>query len=231
MAKREVVKTGMGARDRPGRRGLTLLLVDDHELVRSGLRLLLEECLGHKVIEAGSGEAAISLVQSERLDLVLLDVRMPERDGLWTLEQARACRPELPVVMLSTFADEEFITGSLERGAAGYLLKEAAVAQVAEAIETALEGRGVYLHPVAAERVVWSRRVDSRQELTGRELDVLKLLVDGATNDEIAHRLFVTEKTVKTHLSGVFRKLGVSNRTQAATKAIREGVLDNAAFS
>lgn len=226
MAKHGLASNEARASGRVWRRGLALLLVDDHELMRSGLAMLLEECLGHRVIETGSGEEAISLMQSKSVDLVLLDVRMPEQDGLWTLEQMRARRPDLPILMLSAYADEASIAESLERGAAGYLLKEAAVAQVAEAIETAIGRHGVYLHPVAAERMVGRRRVGGRQELTERELDVLRLLVDGATNEEIARRLSVTQKTVKTHLSGVFRKLGVSNRTQAATKAILEGAFD-----
>lgn len=205
---------------------LVLLLVDDHELIRSGLRLLLEAVLGHEVMEASSGEEALAAVRSKRFDVVLLDVRMPGKDGLWTLEQIRAIDPETPVLMLSTFDDEESIRGSLRRGAAGYLLKEADVAQVAEAIETARSRRGVYLHPVAAERVVWRQFTGLRDELTERELDVLRLLVDGATNEEIAARLCVTEKTVKTHLSSIFRKFGVPNRTLAATKAIREGIVE-----
>jgi DNA-binding NarL/FixJ family response regulator len=202
----------------------TLLLVDDHELVRSGLRLLLESSLGHKVMEASSGPEALDILRSKRFDVALLDVRMPGRDGLWTLEQIRTLIPDLPVLMLSTYDDEDSIRGSLERGAAGYLLKEAGVAQVAEAIETAFDRRGVYLHPIAAERLVWGHRPESREQMTDRERDVLELLVEGATNDEIAHRLFVTEKTVKTHLSAIFRKLGVSNRTHAATKALRESL-------
>jgi DNA-binding NarL/FixJ family response regulator len=205
-----------------GSAALSVLLVDDHELVRSGVRMLLESCLGHSVVEASSAIEALDVVRNNDVDIVLLDVRMPEHDGLWALEQIRAEFPQLPVVMLSTFDDEDCIRQALERGAVGYLLKEAGVGQVAECLETALAGRGVYLHPVAAERLFGRGRVEFGEHLTEREIDVLKRLVQGATNDEIATRLFVTEKTVKTHVTAIFRKLGVSNRTQAATTAVRD---------
>jgi DNA-binding NarL/FixJ family response regulator len=203
---------------------LTILLVDDHELMRSGLRMLVESCLGHDVVEASSAEEALERVREQPPDVIFLDVRMPRRDGLWALERLREESPATPVLMLSTYDDGEYIHAALKQGAAGYVLKEASVKQVAEAIATAVEGRGVYLHPVAAQRLLDDRRTTLVAErLTERERDVLALLVDGATNEEIASRLFVTEKTVKTHLSSVFRKLGVANRTQAAMKALKEG--------
>lgn len=207
-----------------GSQPLTLLLVDDHELVRAGVRLLLESCLGHSVIEAASALEALEIVRDEAVDLVFLDAFMPEHDGLWALERIRAERPELPVLILSTFNDPEYVRRALSAGAAGYVLKEAGVQQVADAIKTALDKRGVYLHPIVARRVLDQQRDDIPDRLTERELDVIRLLVEGATNDDIATHLFVTEKTVKTHLSAIFRKLGVTNRTQAATKAMRDGL-------
>lgn len=201
-----------------------VLIVDDHALMRSALRLLLETSLGHRVTEVSSAEDAVHAVAAERFDAVLLDVRMPGRDGLWALEQIRRSRPRLPVVMLSYFADEACVREALDAGAAGFLLKEAKLDQLAESITTAITGRGVYVHPLVAACLLARHEHDS-EELTTREREVLTLLVDGATNDQIAAGLFITEKTVKTHLSGVFRKLGVSNRTQAATKALREGLL------
>jgi len=204
---------------------LKILLVDDHELMRSGLRLLVESCLGHEVAEASSAGTALDAVRDDPPDVVFLDVRMPDRDGLWVLEQLREDNPDIPVVMLSTFDEGEHIQAALARGAAGYLLKEASVRQVAEAIATAVEGRGVYLHPVAARRMLGTRRLEPVEQLTEREQEVLRLVVEGATNEEIGATLFVAEKTVKTHLSAILRKLGVTNRTQAATKAIREGIV------
>jgi DNA-binding NarL/FixJ family response regulator len=210
------------------KRVLKILIVDDHELMRSGLRLLVESCLGHDVEEASSAAEALEAVGADPPDVVFLDVRMPGHDGLWVLERLREDAPDVPVVMLSTFDESEHIQAALARGAAGYVLKEASVKQVAEAVETAIEGRGVYLHPVAARRMLGAHRPDASEQLTERELEVLRLVVEGETNDEIGVALFVTEKTVKTHLSAILRKLGVANRTQAATKAIREGIVSAA---
>jgi DNA-binding NarL/FixJ family response regulator len=222
-----VRRTNAAALAEPVKRVLKVLLVDDHELMRSGLRLLVESCLGHCVTEASSAGEALQAVRDDPPDVVFLDVRMPDRDGLWVLERLREDCPHIPVVMLSTFDEGEHIQAALSRGAAGYVLKEASVKQVAEAIETAIEGRGVYLHPVAARRMLGARRPDASEQLTEREQEVLRLVVEGATNDEIGGALFVTEKTVKTHLSAILRKLGVANRTQAATKAIREGIVSS----
>jgi DNA-binding NarL/FixJ family response regulator len=207
---------------------LTLLLVDDHELVRSALRLLLESSLGHRVLEASSAESAVAQLRQSDPDIVLLDVCMPEHDGLWALAKIRSLRPHVPVLMISTFDDEAHIREALDLGAAGFLLKGAGLQQVAESIETARSGRGVYLHPIVAEKLLKTNRSADTERLTEREADVLKLLVHGATNEEIGSKLFVTEKTVKTHLSAIFRKLDVSNRTQAATKAMREGIIADA---
>ena len=202
----------------------TVLLVDDHAVVREGLRLLLETVLKLKVVEASSGPEAMSYAGSNHVDVVLLDARMPDHDGIWTLSALKQSHPEIPVLMLSTYDTEEYVDQALALGAAGYLLKESSSQQLFEAIDTALSGRGVYLHPNVAQRVLSRGRNDPRETsgLSERELDVLRLLAKGATNDEIAVELFISDKTVKSHLSSIFRKLRVTNRTQAASKAIRE---------
>lgn len=202
----------------------TVLLVDDHEVVRAGLRLLLERVLGYDVIEAGSAEDAVALATSARPDVVLLDARMPDKDGLWALERLQELDAELPVLMLSTYDSPEYVDGALDGGAAGYLLKHASSAQLGEAIRTALDTGGVYLDPTVAQRALARRRAPTRQ-LSDRENEVLALVAHGATNEEIAERLVLSEKTVKTHLSSIFRKLQVTNRTAAASKAVRDGLV------
>jgi DNA-binding NarL/FixJ family response regulator len=217
----DAMRCGVDGRSDP----ITVLIVDDHTLMRSALRLLLETSLGHRVTEVSSAQDAVHTVASERFDVVLLDVRMPGKDGLWALERIRDVRPRLPVIMLSCFADEACVREALSLGAVGYLLKDAKLDQVADSITTALSGEGVYLHPMVAGYLLPRPQARSSEELTEREHEVLALLVEGATNEEIADALYITEKTVKTHLSAVFRKLGATNRTQAATKAIRQGLV------
>ena len=169
--------------------------VDDHELMRLGLRLVVESCLGHAVSEASSAGEALDAVHDDPPDVVFLDVRMPDRDGLWVLDRLHEESPDIPVVMLSTFDEGEHIQAALARGAAGYLLKEASVRQVSEAIETAVGGRGVYLHPVAARRaeedpanLVGISRARVRQHcLHVRRGD----LTAAPLADGLAHRLFI----------------------------------------
>lgn len=202
----------------------TVLLVDDHAVVREGLKLLLETLLDLRVLEASSGPEALSILGSEEPDVVLLDARMPEHDGIWTLNKIKETHPDLPVLMLSTYDTEDYVDQSLAAGASGYLLKEASSQQLSEGIDTALRGGGIYLHPAVAQRVLARGRGQENQSqgLSDRELEVLQLLAKGSTNEEIANALFLSEKTVKSHLSSIFRKLRVTNRTQAASKAIRE---------
>jgi DNA-binding NarL/FixJ family response regulator len=212
----------MGKTDR-----LRIVLADDHEVVRRGLRLLLAGLLDCDVIDVGDAENAVSYATDPDVDLLLLDVRLGTLDGLWALREIRAVRPDLPVVMVSTFSDTEHVQAAIDQGANGYVLKEATTGQLREAIEIALSGKGLYLHPAAAQAVATRRRdVPSGPlaDLTEREMQILSQLAEGATNEEIGATLFLSEKTVKSYLSSIFRKLGVSNRTQAALKAMREGI-------
>jgi len=204
---------------------LVALVIDDHALVRSGLRLLLESSFGAAVREAEGLGTALRALATDAVDIALLDLRMPDVDGIESLASIREQHPDVPVVVLTAYAEPDDVRAALDAGAAGFVLKEATSEQLQEAIEIALDGRGVYVHPVAAKALLGQRELDHGEHLTERELDVLGLLAEGATNDEIAKRLFLTEKTVKSHLSAIFRKLGVTNRTQAAMRALRDGLL------
>lgn len=207
---------------------VSILLIDDHTVIRHGLRTLIESALGHRVLEAGSAEEGVSLLQSATVDLVLVDARMPGEDGISFLRRARQLRPSLPVVVLSTYDTQDYVSGALESGASGYVLKDSTFEQLREAIDTALSGRGTYLSPVVAQRL-WNRsqRVHSAlaNELSERELEVLAELASGHRNEQIAQKLFVSVKTVKSHLGSIFRKLGVTNRTEAVSVAIRDGLV------
>lgn len=209
-------------------RAIRVLLVDDHEVVRKGIRLLVETFFEFEVFEAGSAQEGVALATSGTYDLILMDARMPEFDGIWAIRQIRQTDKELPILVLSTYDTEDYVDAALEAGANGYVLKESSTEQLREAVDTALSRRGLYLHPAVAQRVfVRGRRSNTRNEdsLSARELEVLQLLSEGATNHEIAALLFVSEKTVKAHLSSIFRKMSVTNRTQAASKAIRERIV------
>lgn len=212
----------------PDRSGTRVLLVDDHEVVRNGLRLLLETVLGFAVAEAGSGPEALTRAVEHRPDVVLLDARMPEHDGIWTLRALRQAHPDLPVIMLSTYDSSDYVEGAIAHGAAGYLLKDASSDQLLEAIRTATTDAGLYLHPQVAQRLVGRNAgVVAQPDLSAREQDVLVALVAGHSTDDIGARLHLAPTTVKTHLTSIFRKLGVANRTQAVAKALREGLVDD----
>lgn len=205
---------------------LRVLFCDDHAMVRLGLRYVLEDAFDCDVVECGDARQAVGLCGSGSFDLVLLDVRLGDPDGLWALEQIRATS-DVPVLMVSTFADPAAVQAAVDLGANGYLLKEATPNQLREAIDTARSGRGLYLHPAAAEaaRTRRSAQVGAFDDLTERELEVLRLVAVGRTNSEIGGELFLSEKTVKSRITSILRKLGLTNRTQAAALALREGLV------
>jgi DNA-binding NarL/FixJ family response regulator len=210
--------------DRP----IRVLIADDHPVVRQGLRTYLELQPGIEVAgEAGGGIDAAA--QAERLapDVVLLDMVMPEGDGLEALRLIRSGPGTPRVVVLTSFPADNRVVEAMRAGAAGYLLKDAQPAELLAAIRSAHSG-GSPLHPDAAARLVGELRrpPDAAAELTAREREVLELLARGLPNKTIALRLSLSEKTVKAHVSAVLRKLGVTDRTQAALKAVREHLVD-----
>ena len=204
---------------------ITVLLVDDHPVVRTGLRALFAHHDEVEVVgEAASGEEAIALSEHLHPDVVLCDLRLgPGIDGVTTTAALRAQDPAPAVIILTTFDRDVEIIRAIEAGAAGYLLKDVTPATIVSSLREAAAGRMV-LAPEMTQRVVDGMR-KPRIRLTDRELEVLRLLDQGASNREIARTLFVTEATVKTHLVHLFSKLNVESRAKAVTLARETGLI------
>jgi DNA-binding NarL/FixJ family response regulator len=201
---------------------IRVLVVDDQELVRDGIASLLGIQEGIEVIGvASNGREAIEQAQTHSPDVVLLDVRMPEMDGV---EAAAWLTPNCKVVMLTTFDDEEYVVQALRAGAVGYLLKDLPTRELAEAVRLAHAGVA-QLHPSIAKGLAGARRPVVDDVLTARETEVLRVLATGATNKEIAQQLYLSEGTVKNHVSRILNRLGLRDRTQAAMHARDLGLL------
>ncbi len=210
---------------------ITVLLVDDHELVRRGVRAFLETQPGITVVaEAGGGEEAVRLAAEHAPDVALMDLIMPGMDGVEATRRLTAQSPRTNVIMLTSYHDDEHVFPAIRAGALSYVLKEVGPEQLADAVRKAAAGEAV-LHPRVAARVVrelhGARRDEPNvfHELSDRELEVLKLIAEGMNNAEIAGRLYVSEKTVKSHVSNILGKLHLADRTQAAVYAWRQGVV------
>jgi NarL family two-component system response regulator LiaR len=210
---------------------VTVLLVDDHEMVRRGVRAFLETRPDITVVaEAGSGEEAVELAAEHAPDVALMDLIMPGMDGVEATRRLTARSPRTKVVMLTSYHDDEHIFPAIRAGALSYVLKEVGPEELADAVRKAAAGEAV-LHPRVAARVVrelhGARRDEPNafRELSDRELEVLRLIADGLNNAEIASRLYLSEKTVKSHVSNILGKLHLADRTQAAVYAWRQGVV------
>jgi NarL family two-component system response regulator LiaR len=209
---------------------ISVLVVDDHAVVREGLRTFLELQEGIRVVgEAGDGEAAVTLAEQLRPDVVLMDLVMPRLDGVGAMRELRRRVPATRVIALTSFLDEDRLMPVIHEGAAGYLLKDVQPAELARAVRAAHAGEAV-LNPSVAARLVHAIAQQPRprqpERLTPRERDVLELLGRGMSNKRIALVLGLSEKTVKAHVGHVLAKLGVSDRTQAALYAQRTGLLE-----
>lgn len=215
---------------------ITVLLVDDHKMVRQGVRAFLQAQADIEVVaEADSGETAVTLAAQHAPDVVLMDLVMPGMDGVTATRLVKAQSPRTQIIMLTSYHQDEHIFPAIRAGALSYLLKDIEPAALAEAVRQAAQGEAV-LHPRVAARVVQELH-GSRQEsvnvfteLSERELEVLRLIADGANNSSIAEQLIISEKTVKSHVSNILSKLHLADRTQAAVLAWREGIVrrDNA---
>jgi DNA-binding NarL/FixJ family response regulator len=212
-----------------------VLIVDDHELVRRGLGHVVRDCFPDaEVVEASDAASALELMPHD-VEIALVDVRMPDSDGLELLHELKARWPDVPVIMLTSFDHAHYVRRALAEGAAGYMLKDATPEDLEQAIKVAISGGGNVLSPRVIQNLFEATAADpSAPEgsrgarpagaLTQRETDILALLAEGKSNRDISRALYLSEKTVKAHLAAIFRKLGVTNRTQAAMAAVSMGI-------
>lgn len=205
---------------------IRVLLVDDHEVVRRGLKSLFEGTDIHVVAEAANGQDALKLIKEKRLDVVLLDVRMPDMDGLNVLGRIKLDHPDMPVLMLSTYDNPTYVARAVALGAAGYVLKDAERSKLLDSIRGAASGQAVWtreeLRRVTGALTTPRLNAEVEVPLTQRESEVLKQLALGLTNKEIAQALHISYETVKEHVQHILRKIGVTDRTQAAVWAVRK---------
>lgn len=211
---------------------IRVCLVEDQTLVREGIGALLRLDPGIRVVaEAGDGEEAITAIRRTRPDVVLLDMRLPRLSGLEVLRLLGEEGDLPPTIILTTFDDDEILIEGLHAGARGYLLKDAALSELVDAIRVVAEGR-TFVQPIVSERIVRGLEGSSGppaaaplDPLTERELEVLRLMTGGYSNREIARALHVVEGTVKNHVSSILSRLGVRDRTRAVLQAVRAGYL------
>jgi DNA-binding NarL/FixJ family response regulator len=212
-----------------------VLIVEDHTIVREGLHLLLQRNREIAIVgEASSGREAIELAAALQPDVILMDIRLPDIDGLEATQRIKTKHPNIAVIMLTMHDDEEYVIGAVRVGAAGYILKDISPNDLVSAIQTVHDG-GTIIEPSLLRRTLGTlalsgpaeadRLVDEIETLTPREQEVLNVLVEGLTNREIGQALFISEQTVKTHVSAIIQKLGASDRTQAAVIALRQGLI------
>ena len=214
---------------------IRVLIVDDHAMVRQGLRTFLElqdqDAFPIEVVgEAADGVQAVELASSLHPDIVLLDLVMPQMDGIQATTRIIECSPKSRVIILTSFGEEDRVLPAIRAGAQGYLLKDIPPTELVRAVREAYLGK-VQLHPEVAKKlmsVVAGQedviRAQSIRELSEREQEVLSLIADGKSNREIAEGLFISEKTVKTHVSNILSKLHLEDRTQAAIYALKHGL-------
>jgi two-component system, NarL family, response regulator LiaR len=209
---------------------ISILIVDDHEVVRNGIRAYLETLPKFTVVgEAASGEEAIKMAGELIPDVVLMDLVMPGMDGIETTREVKKISPRTQIVVLTSYHEDEQIFPALKAGAISYVLKDMKMDKLAETIQSAVHGE-VTLHPLVAARVLRNLRGEAQgeslyAELTERELEVLKYIANGLSNNQIADQLIISSNTVKGHVSNILSKLHLADRTQVAVYAWQKGIV------
>ncbi|MBN1666097.1 MAG: response regulator transcription factor [Anaerolineales bacterium] len=206
-----------------------VLIVDDHTMVRTGLATFLEISARLELAgQAGNGREALALIERQQPDVVLMDLVMPEMDGLAATRAIRARWPDIQVIALTSFQEQEMVQGALQAGAISYLLKNVSMQELELAILSAFSGRATLSQEAVQALVSKPQEITAIQDygLTRREHEVLELLVGGLSNPEISERLVISIGTTRTHVSNIFNKLGVSNRAEAITLALRSKLVE-----
>ncbi|HIE13414.1 MAG TPA: response regulator transcription factor [Desulfotomaculum sp.] len=207
-----------------------VLIVDDHALIRDGLKKILSVEPGIKVVgEAANGQEAVAFVKREPVDVVLLDVSMPVMNGIEACREIKKARPAAAVVALTIHDQEEYLFEMIRAGVSGYVLKDISSGRLVETIYAVARGESFIPPRMTAKVLQEFKKLSLRGNpagLTEREMEVLRLLAAGASNREIARKLFISEKTVKNHMSNIFQKLGVVDRTQAALYAVKQRIVE-----
>jgi two-component system, NarL family, response regulator DegU len=209
---------------------IRLMLADDHRMLREGLSRSMREQGFDIVGEAGDGAEAVSLALAVRPDVILMDVTMPEIDGVEACRQVRAQLPDTKVVMLTMHADQGVLTSAIRAGATGYLVKDCSTEEIASAVRMAAGGETALSPQLAASMLNEVRRWDQPHKeeervVTKREEEVLQLIADGCSTPEVAEKLYISQKTVKNHLASIYQKLDARDRTQAVLQAVRMGIV------
>jgi DNA-binding NarL/FixJ family response regulator len=210
---------------------IRLMLADDHRMLREGLGRSMREQGFDVVGEASDGAEAVQMAQRLRPDVILMDVTMPEMDGVEACRQVRIDLPGTQVVMLTMHADQEVLASAIRAGASGYLVKDCSTEEIASAVRMAASGETALSPQLAASMLnevrKWDKAAAAEEErvVTKREEEVLQLIADGCSTPEVAAKLYISQKTVKNHLASIYQKLDARDRTQAVLQAVRMGIV------
>ena len=209
---------------------IRLMLADDHRMLREGLRRSMTDQGFDVVGEARDGDEAIELAEELQPDVILMDVTMPEVDGVEATRQIRQTMDEVRIVMLTMHADQEVLAAAIRAGASGYLVKDCSTEEIANAVRMAADGETALSPQLAASMLDEVRKLDQpaveeERLVTKREEEVLQLIADGCSTTEVAEQLYISQKTVKNHLASIYQKLDARDRTQAVLRAVRMGII------